>query len=418
MCEKVKKISIVITDKRDEKPNVVIKFSSSNNVIAATNDVSANESVDDNHCNYSSNVLSDVEGCDDEQEDGLIIRRETCINPRMQLWKRPPCKSTNAWKKSGVEQIDWHVPLYKQYKENVDEHSNLQDSNSQEISNSEPADLVPVSPVGSSLLPSDLNDVARCPKCNGIFKTASFRRHKYWCKGIDRAKLMLQQHVKAYCNECGQAFMSKKGLKFHLLWHKGEKPAKCTVCSATFRQAGYLKEHMRSHTGERPEICPVCQKGFFNKSALKRHSLIHTRSDPYECDQCSATFAQRRGLQCHITTVHTAQKVHQCTICNSMFCSRGSLRKHIRKKHPGSTLPSMVGLDRPPIQTDESSAHVEHEFLNGIGSFVDEDEEDDDLSLESSPELLEDSQDVRNEETSAQSEQNSSYTSIVESKSP
>lgn len=148
-----------------------------------------------------------------------------------------------------------------------------------------------------------------------------------------------QQLAKANCNECGQAFLSKKGLKFYLLRFRGEKSGKCEVQ----RSAGWAPErtHAFSHWKTAKGVLPNDGKTSsvrVRSSATLLFTLALTNTNAISVAPHSIISALSNV---NMTTAHKQQKTHQCFVCSFTFCSRGTLNKHLCKKYPGIALSSV-----------------------------------------------------------------------------
>ncbi len=50
---------------------------------------------------------------------------------------------------------------------------------------------------------------------------------------------------------CDAKYARLKGLKIHLMKHRGEKPNECETCGKKFRQKDNLKRHYQTHFKEK-----------------------------------------------------------------------------------------------------------------------------------------------------------------------
>ncbi|XP_045783406.1 zinc finger protein 62 homolog isoform X2 [Maniola jurtina] len=108
------------------------------------------------------------------------------------------------------------------------------------------------------------------------------------------------------CEKCGQSFLTKHTLKFHMTSkHSGKKEFKCDVCQKTFCLRRYLALHLKTHSGDQPlHQCPVCQKKFNLRANCKRHIWTHAARKPHACATCARSFADAAALRSHVRHYH------------------------------------------------------------------------------------------------------------------
>lgn len=80
---------------------------------------------------------------------------------------------------------------------------------------------------------------------------------------------------KFVCEECGNTYKSKKGLKQHIgkVHLKKNKPSKCQTCGKRFKHKYALKFHVKQVHEEATRVnCERCGKTVYNKYAMARHN--------------------------------------------------------------------------------------------------------------------------------------------------
>ena len=102
------------------------------------------------------------------------------------------------------------------------------------------------------------------------------------------------------CDSCEKEYVTKGGLKTHILTHTGEKPHKCEYCDKAFVRKNVLIQHIRTHTGERPYQCTFCDKKYKQNNLFIIHMRKHTGETPYKCHLCDKGFRSRISLRRHI----------------------------------------------------------------------------------------------------------------------
>jgi len=109
------------------------------------------------------------------------------------------------------------------------------------------------------------------------------------------------------CNTCGQLFTQNCQLKQHVdAVHLGKRPFICGDCGATFSRASSFKDHVTSkHSSARPHLActhPGCPATFVSKQGLKLHMMNHTGERPFPCpyESCDERFKAQRMVNHHI----------------------------------------------------------------------------------------------------------------------
>lgn len=157
----------------------------------------------------------------------------------------------------------------------------------------------------------------RCGKC--FTKRESFKHHVWACIG------------KFACHECNKTFCTNRRLKCHMLIHTGERPFICEQCGQPFRSKEGLKSHKKFiHSRERNYKCNQCDKSFTNGNTLKRHEKVHMKIRPFACEFCSKQCSTKWNLDAHMRQ-HNGKKPYSCNICGVAFAHNVARKNHEAK---------------------------------------------------------------------------------------
>ncbi|XP_023219912.1 gastrula zinc finger protein XlCGF8.2DB-like [Centruroides sculpturatus] len=110
------------------------------------------------------------------------------------------------------------------------------------------------------------------------------------------------------CGICQKEFVSKKGLRYHRMFHTGEGLLSCQFCNRQFNYSSNLSKHVKIHTGEKPFTCDYCKRSFTRKETLIGHLRLHTGEKPFSCNYCSKKFRVQASLKYHIIKRHKNYK--------------------------------------------------------------------------------------------------------------
>lgn len=159
-----------------------------------------------------------------------------------------------------------------------------------------------------------------CERCGKCFDNReNFKHHSWACKG------------KFACIQCNKTFCTNNRLKGHMLIHSGERPYICEQCGQPFRSKEGLKSHTKFiHTGEKNYKCSQCTKAFTNTTTLKRHERVHLKIRPYSCDYCSKECSTRWNLKAHMRQ-HNGKKPYTCLHCGCGFAHNVARKNHESK---------------------------------------------------------------------------------------
>lgn len=149
------------------------------------------------------------------------------------------------------------------------------------------------------------------------------------------------------CEHCGKRFVTKAGLKAHMINHAGVTLYKCHVCQKDYRGKFGLKAHMRTHdtdSSNENAFCAECNKQFKNVYIYNQHLRLNSKHRmpnvlKYKCSYCDKQFHQKTGLTIHEDSIHFKKRAFVCHICNKDFIRNDRLKKHILHDHEGVPKP-------------------------------------------------------------------------------
>ncbi|XP_052746006.1 zinc finger protein 62 homolog [Bicyclus anynana] len=171
-----------------------------------------------------------------------------------------------------------------------------------------------------------------CKQCD--FTSESYRSLKYHRDKHHRGK--------AECQQCGNTFANKNGLRSHMLIvHKqSNRVYACGACTKVYRTKVGLKSHVRltHEQSDPPAYCADCDLTFRTAAGLRNHLRLTEKHNEHNikrftCDECNDKFRTKRQLQEHIDWVHRQCTIHTCSECSKSFKSERSLRRHIQFVH-------------------------------------------------------------------------------------
>lgn len=148
------------------------------------------------------------------------------------------------------------------------------------------------------------------------------------------------------CSRCNQHFVSRSNVKRHMRNVHGIEmgvgsPYYFHQPSGTYPRQ---KRHTSRASGQLPYPfpCDECGQSYASKSGLKRHrSTVHgIGGSKYTCDECDRRFPCTTTLGDHVQRDHRGiplDKKWKCTRCVSSFTRRSSLNYHTRTLHGGSS---------------------------------------------------------------------------------
>jgi KRAB domain-containing zinc finger protein len=143
-----------------------------------------------------------------------------------------------------------------------------------------------------------------CDICGVLIKSASYLPlHKKTVHGGVR------EHT---CDECGKRFLSKNGLRTHLMGvHRhnvaGEHRFKCDKCDYVTVADYKLRQHNEAtHIREVKYECNLCNYFGYRKDVLKNHiNAVHKKLVRHKCDHCEMGFYYKRDQIKHMEKMHS-----------------------------------------------------------------------------------------------------------------
>ncbi|XP_031621561.1 zinc finger protein 425-like [Contarinia nasturtii] len=136
--------------------------------------------------------------------------------------------------------------------------------------------------------------------------------------------------AKYTCELCNKDFVTKWGIKTHMLQHTKKFDYVCDQCGWKFKTKGNLKGHMETtHTDEKPFACKQCERRFKTKHQLKSHDEMHSGLKKVECTVCHKRVRKQYDLTVHMRS-HNNTYPYSCKYCEKKFRHTSSLRTHER----------------------------------------------------------------------------------------
>ncbi|XP_072946937.1 zinc finger protein 711-like [Epargyreus clarus] len=168
-----------------------------------------------------------------------------------------------------------------------------------------------------------------CDLCD--FVTESHRSYRYHKDKHRKAKVE--------CDQCGNTFVNKTGLRVHMYTIHGHSARvyACDICGKRYRARSGLAAHAASHRAT-PAYCEQCNAHFRTPHGLKHHLRTHSRhvgdADlKFKCNECGSKFLTKSLLQEHVDWIHLNKIKHECNKCSKVFKNASSLKKHIEFVH-------------------------------------------------------------------------------------
>ncbi|XP_075989782.1 uncharacterized protein LOC142985470 [Anticarsia gemmatalis] len=145
-----------------------------------------------------------------------------------------------------------------------------------------------------------------CVECDKSFVSrASYEHHLKYTLAHTLTDLL-----KYKCSLCDKGYRSRGELRDHVNYqHMRKTQHKCPICNKALATPRCITRHVRrAHHGikerVRDKICQQCGKAFLDKKGLHEHELIHTGERPLSCEVCGVTFRQSASLYTHRRRVH------------------------------------------------------------------------------------------------------------------
>ncbi|XP_046403604.1 gastrula zinc finger protein XlCGF48.2-like [Ischnura elegans] len=141
----------------------------------------------------------------------------------------------------------------------------------------------------------------------------SFRFHQansecaplYICSLCDASfmnNVCLMEHHMTCHADAGEASDAKD----HKLSMSVNRGYNCNDCGSWFRRQIILEHHkVKYHAQKLMWNCGVCKKAFLTKGGLKEHLVVHSTERPFVCEICGSAFKLRKKLLRHVRNCHS-----------------------------------------------------------------------------------------------------------------
>ena len=147
------------------------------------------------------------------------------------------------------------------------------------------------------------------------------------------------------CSYCNWTFEIKdhkapkwQALKTHIesnhLEH-GQKKNLCDVCGQGFIFESSCKMHKRER--HQNHVCQICGREYLSKEGLKGHLMLFHKDKEYTdhvCETCGFSTPSKRQLNKHIKYKHLVETHNKCPHCDYHTAKLQSFHIHIDSKHP------------------------------------------------------------------------------------
>ena len=148
------------------------------------------------------------------------------------------------------------------------------------------------------------------------------------------------------CPICHLVFMTPYQLREHMDVHRGEQ-FPCGNCSKLLASCHMLKAHQKGCIQGSKFICEECGQEYATKQGLRQHTRVtHGPEQPapdevFICPFCAKRFGVKKSMREHITTCsqNPAKKgpffchVEGCKSCNHPFSRMKNLNAHMASCH-------------------------------------------------------------------------------------
>ena len=161
-----------------------------------------------------------------------------------------------------------------------------------------------------------------CNSCSRVFEgRVSLRSHRKKCVKSHTKKTKIKLTSEYSCPKCNKYFANSDFLEVHL------KPDKCHTCSKIISCATHSKIHQKSHSRNKIVSCELCDKKFSSLKFLAMHKQIHNGRN-YSCDKCPRAFTCNSHLKLHLKS--HIEREYICRLCKSGFWREFDLEIHER----------------------------------------------------------------------------------------
>ncbi|CAH2217165.1 jg24920, partial [Pararge aegeria aegeria] len=158
------------------------------------------------------------------------------------------------------------------------------------------------------------------------------------CESVLNTKLSFEEHYKRHyrryeCMACGK----RNNNVYSVLKHYNDTHGKvdmsftCKLCDFTTESHRSYRYHRDKHRTAKVE-CQQCGNTFVNKAGLRVHMLtVHKQSSRiYSCEPCGKVYRTKSGLSAHMTFTHADTAPAYCVACDLSFRSEWGLRHHLK----------------------------------------------------------------------------------------